>query len=221
MEVDMNKPYPIEVEISGTLNENQIKGKALGMAYPETGKYSISYLFDKKLKNLDLIVASWTSCGNTDGPMAEINGGKNLNTLSGGSYKFKRKIDFWDRGQLNVEFEVIREESGRTLGKGMVNGNLNMPKLVGLHPVKSLYKPISPGLIIANSEIYYVGLEGELIKGDVHSEYHFDSKCECDFDQLRTSSIGLKRVDDFQVQLDWLTTIEPFEHLEKVRCSIA
>ncbi|ODY31032.1 hypothetical protein BBM21_08300 [Vibrio parahaemolyticus] len=217
----MNKPYPIEVEISGKLNEEQITGKALGIAYPATGKYSISYQFDKKLRNLDLIVASWTSCGNTDGPMAELNGGKNLNTLSGGSYKFKRVIDFGDRGLLNVEFEVIREESGRTLGKGKVNGNLNVPKLVGLQPVKSVYKPISPGFIQAKSEIYYVGLEGELIKGHVHSEYHFDPKCECNFDQLRTSSIGLKRVDDFQVQLDWLTTIEPFEYLEKVRCSIA
>lgn len=212
----MKNPYHIDIEISGEVNGKAITGKGVALGDPEIGKYNINYRFDQEIGNLDFVIASWTSCGTGDAPMKELNGGKNLLSLSGGNYNFSRVIDFGKRGKLFVEFQVTT--TAKTIrGIGQFKGSLDLPRLTGLLPVKSIYKQLEDGKMSAVSRLYYISEDNEIIEANVQSKYDFVARTRALPYQMRISAIDVKRINDYQVHLDWFTTVEGLDSIEDMK----
>jgi hypothetical protein len=84
-------------------------------------------------------------------------------------------------------------------------------------PVKTLYRRISPGRLVAASAIRYMTESGAILMGSAESFYEYDEQVESEEFQLRISSIQGRYINDYQLQLDWSMTVEDLASIDALR----
>ena len=212
-----NKNIQITMDLDIDLDGTMVKGKALGTGNARTGKYDITYLFDTPLGNAAHLIASYTNaCGCTDSYMLEERGGRNFMTLSGGNYRFTRKISFGDHGYFDVEFFVTRTGEFSQHGVGKAIGRASVPPLVGLLPTKAVYVRQGPGRLASMVPLRYVTQDGDIIPGSVFSEFEYEEFEQAPESMVRTSSVHITKINPLQIQLNWFTTVESTDRVTQI-----
>ncbi len=129
----------------------------------------------------------------------------------------RRNISFSEHASLTLDYGIRRQGEGQLQGSGSVFGTLELPLLTGVLPVKTLYRRISPGRLVAASAIRYITESGAILMGSAESFYEYDEQVESEEFQLRISSIQGRCINDYQLQLDWSMTVEDLASIDALR----